>query len=181
VPDLYGVPLRAKDYVFVIDVSGSIGEEGLATAKTELVKAVERLSSDVRIAALFFDEEVRTWHPELTPATPAAKQELALFVRGIGRGKRTDVMTPLNAGLAIVRRRVAERAAAKEPAPEPVTMVVVSDGQENVRGTPGEVVGDKLDRLDLSQSVVHAICVGGRGSALMEALARRAGGLYVVR
>jgi HEAT repeat protein len=180
VPELYGLPLRAKDYVFVIDVSGSIGADGLATAKSELVKAVERLGSDVRIAALFFDEEVRTWHPEMTPATPAAKDELAKFVRGIGRGSRTDIMTPLNAGLAMVRRRVAERVAAKDPAPEPVTMVVVSDGQENVKGTPGEVVGDKLDRLDLSQSVVHAICVGGRGSVLMEALARRAGGFYVV-
>lgn len=180
VPDLYGLPLRAKDFVFVVDVSGSIGSEGLETAKGELVRAVERLPSDVRIAALFFDEQVRFWHPETVHATPAAKAELARFVRGIPRGRRTDVMTPLNAGLAIVRRRVEARAAAGEPAPEPVTMVVVSDGQENVRATPGDKVGDQLDRLDLAHAVVHALVLGGKDSALLAALARRAGGVYRV-
>ena len=103
----------------------------------------------------------------------------AIF-RGIPRGKHTDVMTPLNAGLQIVRRRLEERAAAKEPAKEPVTMYVVSDGQENVRATPGEAVGDKLDRLDLAHAVVHAICVGGKDSALMLALAKRGGGRYLL-
>lgn len=180
VPDLYGLPLRAKDYVFVVDVSGSIGAEGLETAKGELVRAVERLPSDVRFAALFFDEQVRLWHPEMVPATPTHKADLARFVRGIPRGKRTDVMTPLNAGLAIVAKRIAARQAAKEPAPEPVTMVVVSDGQENVRSTPGDAVGDKLERLDLSHAVVHALVLGGKDNALMAALARRAGGVYRV-
>jgi hypothetical protein len=180
VPDLYGLPLRAKDYVFVVDVSGSIGAEGLETAKGELVRAVERLPSDVRFAALFFDEQMRLWHPEMVLATPTHKADLARFVRGIPRGKRTDVMTPLNAGLAIVAKRIAARQAAKEPAPEPVTMVVVSDGQENVRSTPGDAVGDKLERLDLSHAVVHALVLGGKDNALMAALARRAGGVYRV-
>ena len=69
---------------------------------------------------------------------------------------------------------------AKEAFAEPVTMVVVSDGQENLRTTPGDVVGDHLDRLDLAHAVVHAIVVGGKDSALMAALARRGGGSYRV-
>jgi hypothetical protein len=181
VPEAFGVPLRGKDVVFVVDVSGSLGPAGFESAKGEVVRAVERLSSDVRVACLFFDEKVRSWHPEAVRATPAAKADLARFVRGIPRGKRTDVMTPIHAGLAIARRRVAEKEAAKEPFVEPVTLFVVSDGQENVRTTPGEVVGESLERLDLSRTVVHAIVLGGRGSGLMEALARRGGGRYVVR
>ena len=59
-------------------------------------------------------------------------------------------------------------------------MVVVSDGQENVRSTPGDAVGDKLERLDLSHAVVHALVLGGKDNALMAALARRAGGVYRV-
>ena len=180
IPEFFGLPVPSKDLVFVIDVSGSVGAGGFDGAKTELLKAVERLGSDVRIAALFFDETVVSWHPEMVRATPEAKADLARFVRGIPRGKHTDVMTPLNAGLQIVRRRVEERAAAKEPAGERVTMYVVSDGQENVRATPGEAVGDKLDRLDLAHAVVHAICIGGKGSALLLALARRGGGRYLV-
>lgn len=180
VPDLFGLSLRGDDYVFVVDVSGSIGAEGLESAKSTLVKAVERLPSHVRFAALFFDETVKSFHPETTRATPAAKAELARFVRGIPRGKRTDVMTPLNAGLAILRRRVEARAKEGVASTEPVTMVVLSDGQENQRATPGEVVGEKLDRLDLAQAVVHAIVLGGRDNALMAALARRGRGAYRV-
>ena len=143
-------------------VLAKMDAEGLETAKGELVRAVERLPSDVRFAALFFDEQVRLWHPEMVPASPTHKADLARFVRGIPRGKRTDVMTPLNAGLAIVAKRVAARLAERTPAPEPVTMVVVSDGQENVRSTPGDAVGDKLERLDLSHAVVHALVLGGK-------------------
>lgn len=180
VPDLYGLPLTSKDFVFVVDVSGSIGASGFETAKAQMMRAVERLGSDVHFSALFFDETARVWHPEMILATPAAKAELDRFVRGIPRGHRTDIMTPLNAGLAIVRRRIEAKVAAKEGFVEPVTMIVVSDGQENVRATPGESVGDKLDMLDLTHAVVHAIVVGGRDNALMAALARRAGGRYVV-
>ena len=179
IPTFFGLPVASKDLVFVIDVSGSVGAGGFDGAKTELMKAVERVGSDVRIAALFFDESLVSWHPEMIRATPEAKADLARFVRGIPRGRHTDLMTPLNAGLQIVRRRVEERAAAKEPAGERVSMFVVSDGQENVRATPGEAVGDKLDRLDVSNAVVHAICVGLRDSALMLALARRGGGRYL--
>jgi hypothetical protein len=180
VPDFYGLPLDAKDLVFLVDVSGSIGEAGFTTAKGELARAVERLPSDVRLCVLFFDETVRFWHPEMVPATPGVKAELSLFVRGIPRGRRTDVMTPLNAGLEAVRRRVDAKKAAREAFATPVTMVVVSDGQENKRETPGEFVGDKLERLDVAHAVVHAVVLGGKDNALMAALARRGGGRYLV-
>jgi hypothetical protein len=180
VPEFYGLPLDAKDLVFVIDVSGSIGEAGFTTAKGELARAVERLPSDVRFCALFFDETVKYWHPEMVRATPSVKAELALFIRGIPRGKRTDVMTPLNAGLETVRKRVEEKKTAKEAFATPVTMIVVSDGQENRRETPGEFVGDKLDRLDFAHAVVHAVVLGGKDNVLMASLARRGGGRYLV-
>lgn len=180
VPSLYGLPLPSKDLVFVVDVSGSIGDEGVRSAKLEILRAVELLGSDVSIAALFFDGEVRSWHPEMVRATPTVKAELARYVKGLGKGKRTDVMTALGHGLAIVKRRVEEKQAAKETFVEPVTMVVVSDGQENVRATPGEVIGDRLDRLDLAHTVVHAIAIGGKDSPLLAALARRGGGSYRV-
>lgn len=180
VPDLYGLSLSSKDLVFVVDVSGSVGDDGLRSAKLEILNAVEKLGSDVRFAAIFFDAEVRTWHPEMLLATPAAKSEFSRYVKGIGRGKRTDVMTALLTGLGVVKQRVEAKRAAKETFVEPVTMVVVSDGQENVRSTPGEVVGDRLDRLDLVNTVVHAVVVGGKDSALLAALARRGGGSYRV-
>ncbi len=180
VPDVYGLFLRSKDVVFVVDVSGSVGDAGVQSAKTEILKAVERFASDVRFAAVFFDAEIRLWHPEMVVASPANKGEFSRYVRGFGRGKRTDVMTALNAGLGVAKRRVDAKREAKEAFVEPVTMVVVSDGQENLRTTPGAVVGDHLDRLDLAHAVVHAVVVGGKDNALMAALARRGGGSYRV-
>jgi hypothetical protein len=179
-PEFYGLKLTAKDVVFVVDVSGSVGSGGVERAKGELADAVERLGSDVRIAALFFDETVRMWRPEMVLATPAHKGELATFLRGIKPGKRTDVLTPLNAGLQILRRRLEEKEKAGEPFREAAAMIVVSDGVETTARTPPHVVEDKLDRLDLAHAVVHAVVLGGRDSLLLHTLARRAGGHYVL-
>jgi Mg-chelatase subunit ChlD len=179
IPSFYGLELRAKDLVFVLDISGSIGSAGVARAKRELAEAIELLPSDVRIAALFFAEEVRLWKPEMVRATPAAKADLALFVRGIDAGRKTDVFTPLNAGLQIVRRRLEEKDAAGEPVREAVTLVVVSDGVETAHQTPAAVVADKLDRLDAARTAVHAVAIGGKPSPLLFELARRGGGHYV--
>jgi hypothetical protein len=180
VPDFFGIPLDSKDLVFVIDVSGSVGASGFTRAKAELLGVVDRLASDVRFGALFFDEDVHMWRPDLVRASPAAKGELAFFLRGVGRGKRTDVLTALNAGLQILRTRSAERRAEGGGKGAPVTMVIVSDGVETVRNTPADSVVDKLDRLDLSDTVVHSVVVGGKDSALLFSLARRTRGRYVL-
>ncbi|MHC5011485.1 MAG: VWA domain-containing protein, partial [Planctomycetota bacterium] len=180
IPAFYGLNLTAKDIVFILDISGSVGPGGVGRAKRELIQAVERLGSDVFISAVFFDEKMHMWKPRLVPATPAHKAELAFFLRGIEPGSRTDVFTPLNAGLQLVRDRVAMKEAAGEPFREAVTMIVVSDGVETAGGTPPHVVEEKLDRLDATHTVVHAVTLGGKGSPLMAELARRGGGHYLV-
>jgi Mg-chelatase subunit ChlD len=180
VPRFYGLPLAAKDLVFVVDVSGSVGSGGIERAKQELADAVERLPSDVRVAALFFSETVSTWRDgALEPATPANKEDLRKFLRGIAPGKRTDVFTPLNAGLAIVDRRVREKTASGETFLTPVAMVVVSDGEGNVQATPPRIVADRLERLDPTRTVVHAVVLGSKDSALMAQLAHMGGGHYL--
>ena len=179
VPRFYKLPLHAKDIVFVVDISGSVGSGGVERAKKELVKAVELLGSDVHISAMFFSDEVKLWKPEMVPATPANKAALRFFLRGIAPGKRTDVFTPLHAGIQIARKRIAAKKAAGEPFRTPVTMIAVSDGRDNMAKTPARVVEDKLDRLDLEHAVVHAIVLGANDSPLMHALARRGGGHYL--
>lgn len=176
VPSFFGMRLGAKDLVFVVDVSGSVGPGGIERVRRELLDTVERLGSDVHFAVLFFSEEVHLFKPELVLATPQAKGELAYFLRGIAPGRKTDVFTPLNAGLQLVRKRVEAKLAAGDPFRMPVTLVVVSDGRNNVDRTPPGVVADKLDRLDLERTVVHAIVLGGEPHPLMRELARRGGG-----
>ena len=179
VPYFLGLKITAKDVVFVIDVSGSVGSGGAERVKRELEDAVERLGSDVRVAALFFDEDVKMWCPNMLLATPASKANLALFLRGVTPGKRTDVFTPINAGLQILKRRVEEKQKAGEPFREPVTMIVASDGRDNMAKTPVSVIEERLDRLDLANTVVHAIVLGGVESPVMRWLAHKTGGHYI--
>ena len=179
VPRFYKLPLHAKDLVFVVDISGSVGGGGVQRAKRELVRAVELLGSDVHISALFFSDDVKMWKPQMVRATPKHKAELRYFLRGLVPGKRTDVFTPLHAGIQIARKRIAAKKAAGEPFRTPVTMIAVSDGRDNMAKTPPHIVDDKLDRLDLEHAVVHAIVLGAKDSPLMHALARRGGGHYL--
>jgi hypothetical protein len=179
-PSFYGLPLTAKDIVFVVDISGSVGSGGVGRAKQQLTKAVALLGSDVNIAALFFSDTVHMWRKGvMVPASPANKEDLMKFLRGLKPGRRTDVYTPLNAGLKILDRRVQAKRAAKEAFREPVTMITVSDGRDNMSAMPPRIIADKLDRLDPALSVLHCVVLGSKESPLMAAVARLGGGHYV--
>ncbi len=179
-PRFYGLPLTAKDIVFVVDISGSVGSGGVNRAKQQLTKAVALLGSDVRVAALFFSDQVHMWRQgRMVAASPANKEDLVKFLRGLQPGRRTDVYTPLNAGLKILDRRVRAKQDAKEAFREPVTMITVSDGRDNMGALPTRVVAEKLDRLDPALSVLHCVVLGRKDSPLMASIARLGGGHYV--
>ncbi|MDA1194726.1 MAG: VWA domain-containing protein [Planctomycetota bacterium] len=179
-PDFYGLPLAAKDIVFVIDISGSVGSGGFGRAKRQITEAVALLGSDVHVAALFFSDKVHMWKGgAMVAASPANKEDLVLFLRGLEAGRSTDVYTPLNAGLTIVDKRVRAKQEAKEQFREAVAMITVSDGRDNMGALPPRVVADKLDRLDPALTVLHSIVLGEKESPLMRALAHRGGGHYL--
>ncbi len=179
VPDYLGLPLRAKDIVFLVDVSPSVGSGGMKRARAALLRAVDLLPSDVHVSALFFSDEVKLWKPTMVRATPTNKAALAMFLRGIKPGKRTDVLSPLHAGIQILKKRVEAKKVAKEPFRYPVTLVMVSDGRNNMDKTPFSVIQDKLDRLDMTRTQIHSLVVGASDSKLMFDLARVGGGRYI--
>jgi uncharacterized protein with von Willebrand factor type A (vWA) domain len=179
-PEFLGLTLTSKDLVFVVDISGSMGTGGIDGARRALERAVDRLASDVRFTALFFAEEVKVFKPDLVPALPKAKEELHFFLRGLAPGRKSDVYTPVNAGLALIKKRLEEKQAAGEPIREAITLIVVSDGRDNMAKTPPDVIAERLERLDLKHCVVDAVLVGGEDNPFMRALAARTGGHYVV-
>jgi HEAT repeat protein len=179
-PLLYGLRLTAKDIVFVIDISGSVGSGGVGRAKQQLAKAVSQLGSDVRMAALFFAEDTHMWRDgAMVPASPANKEDLVKFLRGLDPGRKTDLYTSLNAGLKIVEHRIEEKRSGGETFTEPVALVVVSDGRDNMANVPQRVIADKMERLDPTTSVLHCVLLGRKKSPLLEALARLGGGHYI--
>ena len=179
-PNYYGLLLTSKDIVFVVDISGSVGSGGVARAKKRLAEAVALLASDVHIAAIFFSDTVHMWKKaQMVLASPTNKEDLLKFLRGLKPGRRTDVYTPLNAGLKIVERRVRAKREAKEVIREAVAMITVSDGQNNMNAMPPRIVADKIDRLDPGATVLHSVVLGTKDSRLMAAIARLGGGHYL--
>jgi hypothetical protein len=178
-PGFLGLTLTSDDLVFVVDVSGSVGAGGIDGARRALERAVERLPSHVRFTAILFAEQMHVFRPDLVPATPRAKEDLHLFLRGIAAGRKTDLFAAVNTGLELLRRRVEQKRSAGEPIREAVTLIVVSDGRDNTASIPPEVLAERLDRLDLAHGVVHAIVLGGDDHPFMRALARRTGGHYL--
>ena len=183
-PKFYGLALTAKDLVFVVDISGSVGSGGVQRAKRQLIEAVNRLGSDVNIAALFFAEEVQYWKDgKILPATPQNKEDLANFLRGVKPGKRTEAFLPLLAGVEIVRKRVKAKEEAHDPFRTPVALIAVSDGWQTVQDKllpqRRQAMWDKVERLDPAHTVVHSIVLGKKDSRLMYELANRGGGHYI--
>ncbi len=180
-PEFYGQRIRSKDVVFVVDISGSVGSTGVQDAKRELVKAVERLGTDVSISALFFSEKVHFWKDgQMVQATPDNKADLVFFLRGLEPGKKTDVFSAFNAGLKIVQRRVEELQKLGIERKRPATLLAVSDGRDNVAGVPMHIIEERLDRLDLERTVVHSIVLGGKHNKLMRMLAHYGSGKYIL-
>jgi uncharacterized protein YegL len=71
--EYYGIPICAKRVVFVLDTSLSMRGARIDAAKTELIRAIKALSKEVFFDVIAFDNTVRTWQPELVPATEAMK------------------------------------------------------------------------------------------------------------
>lgn len=180
-PEFYGLRIRSKDVVFVIDISGSVGSTGVQAAKRKLIDAVERLGSDVSIAALFFSDKVHFWQEgRMVLATPENKENLVFFLRGLEPGKKTDVFSAFNAGLKILQRRGEELEKQGIERKHPAALLAVSDGQDNVAGVPMHIIEERLDRLDLERTVVHSIVLGGKPNKVMQMLAHYGSGKYIV-
>ena len=76
----YGLAVRARRLVFVIDISGSMRGPRLDMAKRELTKVIGSLPSKHEFSIVVFDHLVVVWQRELVPATPANKEAATQYV-----------------------------------------------------------------------------------------------------
>jgi uncharacterized protein YegL len=85
----YGFPIYAKRLVFVLDSSGSMQGQRLATAKRELSAAVQQLRDNVQFAIVVFNGDVIYWRRQLATATTPVKAEAVQFVDRIAARSNT--------------------------------------------------------------------------------------------
>jgi hypothetical protein len=102
----YGLSIYAQKLVFIIDTSGSMLEpttnlQGtrLASAKRELLQAIDGLPEDTQFSVVAFNSLVYAWQKQLVPANTTMKHSAARWVNMLEPGHTTASYDALEAGL----------------------------------------------------------------------------------
>jgi Ca-activated chloride channel family protein len=148
-----------REYVFVLDVSGSMHGFPLDTAKALMAKLLPRLRPEDSFNVVFFSGGSRVLSPGRSlPATPENVQKALAVFGSMGGGGGTELLQALEAAYALPR---ADRRTAR-------SVVVVTDGYVTV-----EAPAFKLVREHLDEASCFAFGIGSSvNRGLIEALAR---------
>ncbi len=124
-----------SDYVFVLDVSGSMANDGkLTMSRNSVERFVAALDDSDNVELITFNISAQTLFGSLKPATAEAKTQAEEFLRA-QRAVGGTVLRPAIEGA--YRYRQADR---------PLNVVILSDGMTEPAGTGA------IDRLDQSAS-----------------------------
>ncbi|MBH1965629.1 MAG: VWA domain-containing protein [Comamonadaceae bacterium] len=149
--------ITARDYVFVVDISGSMHGFPLDTTKALMRQLLGNLKASDTFNVMLFSGSNRFLAPQSVPATPANVNAAIRTIDQMGGGGSTELLPAL--------RRVY---AQPKPADLSRTVVVVTDGYVTVESEAFALV-----RKQLGQANVFAFGIGSSVNRhLMEGLAR---------
>ncbi|WP_431274631.1 VIT and vWA domain-containing protein [Variovorax ureilyticus] len=149
--------ISPRDYIFVVDISGSMHGFPLDTAKATLERLIGGLRPSDSFNVLLFSGSNRMLSPHSVPATRANIEQALATLRNYGGSGSTELIPAL-------------RRAYAEPKADDVsrTIVVVTDGYVTVEREAFELV-----RKNLSKANLFAFGIGSSVNRhLMEGLAR---------
>jgi hypothetical protein len=169
----YGIDIRAKRMMFIIDKSSSMkeywgGATRLERAKSELIHAIEDLPDDAKFSIVFFHTTVSHWRSELLEASEENKREAIQFVRRLGYGLKTNTYGALRKALAFDDELEA--------------VFLLTDGRPtigNIVSTKG-IVNDILHRNRFRHLNFNTIGIGVQGptESFLRTLAEQTGGEF---
>lgn len=149
--------INPRDYIFVVDISGSMHGYPLATAKVLLRELIEGLRPSDTFNVMLFAGSNRMLSEQSVPATRANIERALKTIDKAGGGGSTEIVPAL--------RRVA---ALPKPADVSRTVIVITDGYVAVESEVFQLV-----RRNLSQANVFAFGIGSAVNRhLIEGLAR---------
>jgi len=149
--------ISPRDYIFVVDISGSMHGFPLDTAKTVLERLIGGLRPSDTFNVLLFSGSNRMLSPKSVPATRANIEQALATIKNYSGSGSTELIPALKRVYA-------------EPKEENVsrTVVVVTDGYVTVEREAFELV-----RNNLSKANVFAFGIGSSvNRSLMEGIAR---------
>ena len=149
--------INPRDYIFVVDISGSMHGYPLDTAKTLLRHLIGQLRASDTFNVLLFSGSNRVLHESSVPATAANIERALLTIQSMGGGGSTEIVPAL--------KRVASMPKASDVSR---SVIVVTDGYVTVEN---EVFA--LVRKNLGQANVFAFGIGTSVNRhLIEGIAR---------
>jgi HEAT repeat protein len=199
----YGITTNSKHIIFVVDVSGSMGENGgkneqgkmrIDVARDELKKAVNSLSAengDERGEANFnmviFSTTVEVWKPgKMVDATKGAKEDAMKWIdEKIQPTNMTNIYDAMEQAFNIISATKESKNLTKGAD----TIYLMSDGAPN-RGkfTDTTLILSEIKKLNATRKItIHTIAVGaggGQGGAdlpFMQAMASQNNGQCIAR
>lgn len=149
--------ISPRDYIFVVDISGSMHGFPLDTAKVVLKELIGGLRSSDTFNVLLFSGSSKMLSPHSVPATRANIDQALATIQNFQGSGSTELIPAL-------KRVYAE----PKPADVSRTVVVVTDGYVTVEREAFELV-----RKNLSQANVFSFGIGSSvNRSLMEGIAR---------
>ncbi len=149
--------ISPRDYIFVVDISGSMHGFPLDTAKTVLERLIGGLRPSDTFNVLLFSGSNKMLSPKSVPATRANIEQALATIQNYGGSGSTELIPALKRVYAEPKEDKVSR-----------TVVVVTDGYVTVEREAFDLV-----RKNLSKANVFAFGIGSSvNRSLMEGIAR---------
>ena len=137
------LPVAARDVLFVLDASKSMGTDRFAQAQAVFATGIENLHPDDRFTVVAFQSEATWWRPSLQRPTAANRRDAARWIRALQSAGRTDVYRGLAPALDAV-----------DGGTRPIIVLFCSDGrptagERNSRTLINELTADNAGRTSI--------------------------------
>jgi Ca-activated chloride channel family protein len=151
----------AREYVFIVDVSGSMAGFPLDTAKTLLRNLIGNLSAKDSFNVLLFAGGNTVLGPQSLPATQGNLRSALHFIRNQHGGGGTELLPALKRALALPRDENRSR-----------TIVLVTDGYVTVEREAFDLIREHLDEANVftfgigasvNRYLIEGLARAGRG------------------
>ncbi len=159
---------EAMSFTAVLDISGSMRGEKIASAKEAVRQAVQHLHDGDTFSLVTFADEVRTVF-EPARMDHQFRSSVLDALKEVQAGGRTALCGGLEAGVAAARTQLQETN----------LVLLLSDGQANVGETDLEQVGSRALKAQRADVTVSTLGVGrDYNEALMVEIATQGGGRF---
>jgi Ca-activated chloride channel family protein len=150
-----------REYIFVVDVSGSMGGFPLDTAKRLLRDLAARLKPTDTFNVILFSGSSRLMSPRSVPATTANVEAAMAVIDGVGAGGGTELKAAMDQALAVPRTGDVAR-----------SIVLITDGYISAEADVFDLIAANLGKTNVfafgigssvNRHLIEGVARAGRG------------------